>query len=161
RDIMLYPETPAALKKQNEIILSELKQQYIPFIVDVLASRGGIDLVIMYGSRARGDHAAWSDTDLLVCSAAFENMRVLDRTDILHVDRFQGALEIICLTPAEARRALDDFNPTMLDALQDGIVLHENGSLRVELENKFQRLKRDGVIQRVSIKEQKIWNVTS
>jgi predicted nucleotidyltransferase len=139
--------------------MRDLENHYIPFINKLLLPRGGIDFVVLYGSRARGDYSAWSDTDLIVCSPAFEGVRYLDRVDLLHVEEFNGALEIICYTPVDARLTLENRNPTMLDALHEGIVLHKNGPLLDELRNEFRGLKERKIIIRETFKGKPCWRI--
>lgn len=147
-------------RRRDALLKEELVSRYVPFLARVLAPRGGLTLAILYGSRARGDYATWSDTDLLVCSPAFEGVRILDRTDILETERFSGAIEIVCYTPAEASMMLERCNPTMLDALNEGIVLHEDGRVLDQLREQFGRLKATGILTRVHDGERPYWKVS-
>ena len=55
--------------------------------------------VLLHGSYARGDFNLWSDIDLIVVSEKFDNVRVLDRYDLLNP--IPPRVEVIPLTPAE------------------------------------------------------------
>lgn len=153
------PWSSFASRRRDASLRDELVSSYVPFIVEALAPRGGTSFIILYGSRARGDYAFWSDTDLVVCSPAFEHVRVLDRTDILEPWRFSGAMEIVCYAPGEAERALDRSNPTMLDALEEGVVLHQDGDLLDRLHATFSRLKATRAVQRVDAVKGMRWKL--
>ena len=59
--------------------------------------------VILFGSRARGDHSKESDYDLLIIADDFHNIHVHDRmTAAYQLKRnIAVAMDLICLTPEE------------------------------------------------------------
>lgn len=59
--------------------------------------------VILFGSRARGDHFKDSDYDLLVISPAFEGVRFGERMARVFDlwDQYPAEIEPLCYTPAE------------------------------------------------------------
>ena len=79
--------------------------------------------IILFGSRARGDHLLDSDIDLLIVSKKFEGMPWRER--IIKVfgnwDRKQ-MLEPICYTPEEFERKKGECG-IVRQALKEGITL--------------------------------------
>lgn len=76
--------------------------------VDGLVRRlkGGIrvDLVLAFGSRARGDWLLDSDVDLLIVSPDFKGRHFTERAeDVLRLWKGTVPLDPICLTPDEFR----------------------------------------------------------
>ncbi|CAJ36716.1 predicted nucleotidyltransferase [Methanocella arvoryzae MRE50] len=58
--------------------------------------------IILFGSRARGDHLVDSDVDILIVSSKFEGMNWLKRImDVSLLWTGLVTLEPICYTPAE------------------------------------------------------------
>jgi len=63
------------------------------------------DRVILFGSRARGDHRPDSDFDLLVVSRDFRGVPWVERPAmVLALWDLPFDLEALCLTPAEFKR---------------------------------------------------------
>ncbi len=64
--------------------------------------------IILFGSRARGDHLKGSDYDIIVISGKFEGMRFSDRASLLlktlYRERIILPLELLCYTPEEFER---------------------------------------------------------
>jgi predicted nucleotidyltransferase len=65
----------------------------------LLHRRLGKITVILHGSFARGDFNLWSDIDLVIVSEKFNNVRILDRYDLL--GEKPPMVEPILLTPRE------------------------------------------------------------
>jgi len=101
-------------------------------------------LVILFGSRARGDWKPWSDYDLLVIADFRE--RYLDRISrILEVIKdIPLPIEPHPYTLEEAMEMLRRGNPIIVDALEEGRVLHSSGGLERLLEL-YEDLKRRGL----------------
>jgi hypothetical protein len=97
--------------------------------------------------------------DLVICSPAFEGVRILDRTDLFSTCEISVAIEPICFTPQEAIRALDKGRLTLLDALQDGLTLFDDNSLLSTLRERFEDLKARGCIKRRKMLGKKIWDL--
>ena len=85
-----------------------------------LAGRLGRVTVVLHGSYARGDFNVWSDIDLIVVSEAFEEVRFLDRYDII-MDALDPGVEAIPVTPRELREMLS--KPAWRQALARGAVI--------------------------------------
>ncbi len=75
-----------------------------PFL-EAVRSRYPDAKVILFGSRARGDHLKTSDFDLVVVSSAFKGIPFRER--LVETYKLMGPCvdaDIICLTPEEYRR---------------------------------------------------------
>lgn len=75
--------------------------------------------VILFGSRARGDHYVDSDWDIAIVSDAFTDKDVLERRELVR-DAVRDALpgesvDIVCYTPDEYKRAKDDHLPSLIE----------------------------------------------
>lgn len=81
--------------------------------------------VVVFGSRARGDHWEASDIDLLVISSDFHGKDRLERFDLL-LEPWSGipALEPTGVTPEEV---LGEGHLLLWDALDQGRVLLDDG----------------------------------
>ncbi len=82
-------------KAGNEEVIGELKRlkNECPFM---------IERMLLFGSRARGDHLLDSDADVLVVSPEFRGMKFHERPSwFLGNWRLPIDLELICLTPEE------------------------------------------------------------
>lgn len=106
-----------------------------------LRSRLNLQSIVVFGSRARGDHWENSDIDLLVISRDFQGLSSGQRIDLL-LESWPGipALEPFGVTPAECE------GPGWLmlwDALYQGRVLEDDGAFRRAREKFLERL-RDG-----------------
>lgn len=81
-------------------------------------------VVILFGSRARGDYKPWSDYDLLIIGDFQEK----------YLDRIAKILEVLSdvkiliephpYTLSEALEMLTKGNPTIIDALSEGVILY-------------------------------------
>lgn len=156
---MNVPATKSELTASHEELMRELRDTYVPCIQSSLLPAGGLTFVILYGSRARGDYSWQSDADLIICSPAFEGVRVLDRFDLISTCSFSAAVEPVCYTPQEALRALNRGRLTILDALHEGLCLFDDGCLLPDLRARFEDLKARGCIKRRRILGKIIWDL--
>jgi predicted nucleotidyltransferase len=80
--------------------------------------------VIAFGSVARGEPDAWSDLDLLIVAETarpfFERFK-----DFAGCYDVWPRLDLLVYTPEEFQRLVAEENPLVLEALREGIVLHE------------------------------------
>lgn len=89
-----------------------------------ITSRYRVEAIVLFGSRARGNHRPWSDYDLLVV-ADFEEkyldrfLKIYELTDDLGLN-----IEPHPYTMNEALEMLRKGNPTIVDALSEGVVLY-------------------------------------
>jgi len=99
--------------------------------------------VVLFGSRARGDHWENSDIDLLVISPDFAGLNSGQRIDLL-LELWPGipALEPFGVTPIES---VNDGWLLLWDALYQGRVLEDDGTYRLAREKLMGRI-RDGAL---------------
>lgn len=91
--------------------LPRLKRRYRP------------ELVLIFGSRARGEALAESDLDLLVVSERFRGLSFLERAPRLLADLdLPFAADVLCYTPDEFARKRRELGIVSL-ALAEGIRL--------------------------------------
>ena len=80
-------------------------------------------LVLAFGSRARGDALADSDLDLLVVSERFRDVPFLQRAARLLDDlALPYAIDVLCYTPEEFARKRAELG-IVSQAVEDGIAL--------------------------------------
>lgn len=78
------------------------------------------ELVLVFGSRARGDALAESDLDLLVVSERFRGMPFLERASaVLRTLDTPFAVDVLCYTPEELARKRRELGIVSL-ALEEG-----------------------------------------
>jgi len=99
--------------------------------------------VVLFGSRARGDHWETSDIDLLVISAAFQGLSSGERIDLL-LEAWPGipALEPFGVTADEAE---GEGWLLLWDALHQGIALEDDGAFQKARENLLARIADGGL----------------
>jgi predicted nucleotidyltransferase len=92
--------------------IKKIKQRYHP------------KKIILFGSRARGDHLKDSDIDLLIVSEKFQNMNWRERIQGVFSswDKKQ-MLEPICLTPNELEQRKKQLG-IVKQALEEGIEIN-------------------------------------
>ena len=90
--------------------------------------RERIDLLILFGSRARGDDRAGSDLDLLVIVDSLESCRVLaDRINRFFMRRL-FEMDVLVRKVEDVERNVADGNPFYIHhILKQGKVLYERG----------------------------------
>jgi predicted nucleotidyltransferase len=91
--------------------LPRLKRRYQP------------ELVLVFGSRARGEALAESDLDLVVVSTRFRDVPFLERAARLLADLdLPFAVDLLCYTPEEFARKREELGVVSL-ALEEGLPL--------------------------------------
>jgi predicted nucleotidyltransferase len=104
-----------------------------PEVIDAVTHRivAGVNpqLIVLFGSQARGDANEASDLDLLVVQDSGQSDReTRRRIERLLLDRRFG-LDLIVRTSEEVARNLQDGNPFYTDHIfGDGIVLYERAT---------------------------------
>lgn len=83
--------------------------------------------VLVFGSRARGDHDSESDIDIIVVSADFEGVPFYKRSRPFYRHWNYDELpspEFVCLTPTEFQERADATHPTLVHtAIDEGVDL--------------------------------------
>jgi predicted nucleotidyltransferase len=110
--------------------------------------RIGARSIVLYGSAARGTFGAGSDIDILVIAEGLPK-NFLERLRILDELRDSTApIEVLAYTPDEFRRMIEKPHPTALSAIEDGIVLHDDGFFE-EMRRRFSEISEKLRIVRV------------
>lgn len=102
----------AALNRAFNRFLARLEERLKP------------ERVILFGSRARGDHRKTSDFDLLVVSKKFRGVLWVKRAPmVIRLWDIPLDIEPICLTPEEFRRR--SHEPSIVgEAVKSGLEVH-------------------------------------
>jgi predicted nucleotidyltransferase len=86
------------------------------------------ELVILFGSRARGTAHEGSDIDIIVVAEAFEGMHFLKRMPfMMRLARFPHHIDFLCYTPAEFEQ-IQQTSTVINEALREGFVLYSSNS---------------------------------
>ncbi len=110
-------------------------------LVNRIRRRYEVYAIILFGSRARGDWLPHSDYDLLVVADFQEPF--LDRIYELS-GLARGPVEFHPYTLDEVRDLLRRGVPSIVDALEEGIVLYEKEEFG-EVRRLFEEMKRKGL----------------
>ena len=79
------------------------------------------ELVVLFGSRARGDYLKHSDYDIIVVSRSFEDIHFLDRlTMLFELWDYDFDLDILAYTPDEFEGKKKEIG-IVRDAVEEGI----------------------------------------
>ncbi len=127
--------------------MKELKE-----VIKRLQKKYRLHAILLFGSRARGDWGPWSDYDLLIIADFKE--KYLDRIDdILKLLKdIRLPIEPHPYTLKEALEMLRKGNPTIVDALEEGILLFKGNGYKLLWET-YNQLKKRGLRRtRTSIK---------
>ncbi len=107
------------MDRSADPVLSRLTAELIPR----LKERYRPQLVLLFGSRARGDALDDSDVDLVVVSESFRAMPFLERaTAVLRDLDAPFAVDVLCYTPEEFERKRQEFG-VVSAALEEGVAL--------------------------------------
>jgi predicted nucleotidyltransferase len=97
--------------------LGELRRRVAPHVARARK-------VIAFGSVARGEADEWSDLDLVIVSETtrpfFERFK-----DFVGLYDVWPRLDLLIYTPDEFAQMVDEERPLIVQALADGVVLHE------------------------------------
>lgn len=113
----------------------------------IVAERGDeVAFLVLFGSMAKGTWLPCSDYDLLIGLKEDDGKRFIDR-----IGEFQRLLytdaDVFPYSRSEWQKMFADFHLLMLEALDSGIVLVDDGSF-AQMRAQFEGLLREGVIQR-------------
>lgn len=100
-------------------VLKRFVTDYLPRLRQLYSPQ----LVLAFGSRARGDALADSDVDLLIVSERFGTLGFLDRAVSVLTDLdLPFATDLLCYTPEEFERKRAEYGVVSL-AAEQGIAL--------------------------------------
>ncbi len=117
------------------------------FLKRALEERGeDVEFVVLFGSMARGDWSLGSDYDVLIGLRKDDGKRLVER--MAEFDRFaEGNIQVFPYSRSEWRRMFSDFNPLLLEALEDGVVLWDRGAFS-EMRKVFEGWRKSGKVRR-------------
>ena len=93
--------------------------------VDRIVRRFDPERVILFGSRARGDHRPDSDIDLLVVLSACDNKREAMVAMLSAMNGLLVSVDVIVTTPDEIAREGHLVGTVLRPALREGKVVYE------------------------------------
>ena len=98
-------------------------KEWIDRFLAVISDKYPAERVLLFGSRARGDHLIDSDVDMIIVSEKFEGVNWLKRIRDISVE-WEGLvlLEAICYTPEEFEEKRDEIG-IVNEAVKEGIEL--------------------------------------
>lgn len=113
----------------------------------IIAERGDeIAFLVLFGSMAKGTWLPYSDYDLLIGLKEDDGKRFIDRLgefqSLLHTDA-----DVFPYSRSEWQKMFHDFHLLMLEALDSGIVLVDDGSF-AQMRLQFEKWLQEGIIQR-------------
>lgn len=97
---------------------------YVDFFSPMISALGehlDLHMVVLFGSRARGDHATHSDFDVVIVGD-FQGT-FLSRLEWISRYLPEVPMDVFCYTVDEFEALFADFNVTAIDAIGEGIVL--------------------------------------
>jgi predicted nucleotidyltransferase len=136
----------------SEVIIEKLKEELRTFFGTELAS------IVLYGSYAVGKETRYSDIDLLIIvKRDFSDWR--ERKEVETELRMKFYSSIGGVSPKvaainELDKALTFYNPLLLNILDHGVVLFDDGTF-FRLKNRFRTLLNIGTIK----KEAEHWSI--
>jgi predicted nucleotidyltransferase len=136
----------------SEKVEKGIKKELSSFFGNSLAS------IILYGSYAMGNETQYSDIDLLIIvKRDFSDWR--ERREVETDLRMKFHSIIGCVSPKvaaidELDKALTFYNPLLLNILDHGVVLFDDGTF-ARLKNRFRTLLTTGTIK----KEAEHWSI--
>ena len=133
-----------------------------------LEKRITVNSLILFGSYARGEERMESDIDFIVVSEDFPR-KFSDRFDIVreainsiketeYYRRLREAGRYPQFSPIPYRpEELEDTPPLLLDVLEDGVILRDDGTMRRKLEELNMRLTDLGAKRKKSRSGRRYW----
>ncbi|MDJ0270738.1 MAG: nucleotidyltransferase domain-containing protein [Aigarchaeota archaeon] len=106
-----------------------------------------IDGVILFGSRARGDYAPWSDVDILIIGDFGEPYLERLRKLLEMTENISEPVEPHPYRLDEALKMLEAGNAMLVDALEEGVIIFEGDGINL-LKKKYSEMKRKGKLRR-------------
>lgn len=119
------------------------------FAERLMCERGEeVAFIAVFGSTAKGKWTVSSDIDIFVGLSCDDGLRLIDR-----IGQFaklaQGNMEIFPYSRSQWQHMFKTFNPLLLEVLEDGVVLFDNGEFSAMRET-FRKLRSEGLILRTN-----------
>ncbi len=113
----------------------------------IFAERGDqIPFMVLFGSMAKGNWLPYSDYDLLIGLNIDDGKRFIDR-----IGEFQQFVkteaDVFAYSRSEWQMMFEEYHPLMLEALDKGLVLVDDGSFAC-MRQQFEQWMRTGIVQR-------------
>ncbi|MDK9699984.1 MAG: nucleotidyltransferase domain-containing protein [bacterium] len=89
-----------------------------------IAARFSPERIVLFGSRATGTAQPDSDVDLLIVME-YDGKSYRKAAEIRSSLQIQFAMDILVIRPADYRMRLQEFDPIVVSAEREGIVLYE------------------------------------
>jgi len=122
--------------------------EHLKHYVEKIKSKGyPLRSLVLFGSRARGEHLKESDVDVLVI-VDIEDMDFIERMRILsRLWDAPYALEVFAYTLEEVKGLINRGSIHIYDALEHGIVIYDDGTFEY-LRKKFKEAMDRGIVKR-------------
>lgn len=101
----------------DEVVLKEITRR--------LVQAAEPDRIILFGSRARGDHRPDSDVDFLIVKSGAESTRDCEVRAYAALGGLRVPADILCYTREEVERWSSARNHVVARALREGRVIYE------------------------------------
>lgn len=103
----------------GDIWVQRFKEEVLPQIVAEFSPR----MVLLFGSRVRGDADEEADIDVVIVSEAFAGIPFVKRMpEVLKNVRFEKHIDIVCYLPEEFER-IKPNSAVLQDAMEYGEVI--------------------------------------
>lgn len=115
------------------------------FVRRLPSSIGRIHSVVLFGSRARGDNAPYSDVDVLVVAetlpdSEFTRRRLtVEAAKPIFIEK-RISISAVLMTRDEVLDGLESFNPLILEMGKDGIIINDDSGFFSEVKQKVSRM---------------------
>lgn len=111
----------------NALMVAAVTSRTLKDMVKRIVEKFDPDRIILFGSRARGDHRPDSDIDLLVVMPVDGSVRD-KRVEIrVALNSMHVAKDIVVVTPDQYRRWRDVPGTIVYPAIQEGRIVYERG----------------------------------
>ena len=137
-------------------------------LADILAREIKVNSLVLFGSYARGEAGPSSDIDFIVVSPDFPE-KFSDRFNLLRHAinlvkksreyrrlREQGLYPTFSPIPYRPED-LENTPPLLLDVVEDGVIVVDDGTMEEKLEELREKLREMGAVRKTSAKGLRYW----
>jgi predicted nucleotidyltransferase len=100
--------------------LESIRDSFVPVL-----KQGGAHKAIVFGSYARGDADEYSDLDLIIVASSDRNFFHRHEEFSGIYDVWDRAIDLLIYTPDEFSLMIEQGNPFIERALEEGVVIYE------------------------------------